>query len=641
MQLLKSISSEVFRKVASSKMYRGLTYLGSSQFTTLYGLNECIIDQKAIGVQHLYIDDFKEDLMHTACTVVKHKDKAYYGDRIKPKIGHADRLQSKKSMTEDHAIMVDVFEYPDFIKIDHAGAGENYLYFETELENKTDQTEQFQISSLAISQNGNQASTISYKKSWIYAMGNKYFALVQENAEQIRLSLDAPSGFMYHGIEDILYDKNYFEGKISSKLPIAMSLSQQIELKPKEKKTIRWAILISTDYDEIIKHIDAFIFENQLNSIKNYWRNWLYKANKASHFQEESNTMLVALKGALLNGFLPADLTGHYFANGKACFYVRDALMSARAFLYSGFYEEFESIITFLSGCQLKDNGEFYQRYNANQVPDEGANNNVFSQIDAVGYFTRVIADYYQLTSKMIVPYSYYQDIINSLNHVSKKNGLYGPEGGVNEGVYGPAYIISTNMFIVGGLYGASKLALSLNHSDDAHAWLSMAKNMQTHIENTFLEENYYPYGYVEYHNEVIKRYDTPQLLSMSLGYPLTKNYIKNYETLLNISSYFTYGIGYSEQEYHNGPWIFNTAAAAEVAYLTNDMPQYHHLMLWMIAHRNHYGLLPEAISATNEQIPFINPLMWANAEFITAAYASEIRNLRRKDHDSSKTVKI
>ena len=622
-------------------MYRGLTYLGSSQFTTLYGLNECIIDQKAIGVQHLYIQDFKEDLIHTACTVVTHQEKAYFGDRIKPKIGHPDRLQSKKSFVEEHAVMVDVFEYPDFIKIDRAGAGQHHLYFETELENKTERREQFQISSLVITQNGHHASVTSYRDALIYTLGNKHFSVVQQYAIDTRVSKDAPSGFMYHGIEDILYDKNHFDGKMDSTLPIAMSINQYIELEPKEKTTIKWVILIATSQDEIIHLIDTFKFENQLESIKAYWRKWLDQANKAIHYQDESNTMLVALKGALLHGFLPADLTGHYFANGKVCFYVRDALMGARAFLYAGFYDEFESVIRFLSECERKENGEFYQRYNANQLPDEGANNNVFSQIDAVGYFARVVADYYQLTKKMIVPYSYYQSIIHALNHVSRKNGLYGPEGGVNEGVYGPAYIVSTNMFIAGGLYGASDLALELDQKKDAEDWKLMAEQIQTHIERTFLDEQYYPYGYVDYHDEVIKKYDTPQLLSVSLGYPLTENYIKNYKNLLTISSFFSYGIGYSEQEYHHGPWIFNTAAAAEVAFLIGDMGNYQHLMLWMIAHRNHYGLLPEAIQATHEQTPFINPLMWANAEFVTAAYSREIKNLRRKNHDSGKTEKI
>ncbi|MBU1093226.1 MAG: hypothetical protein KKH01_02055 [Firmicutes bacterium] len=622
-------------------MYRGLTYLGSSQFTTSYGLNECIIDQKAIGVQHLYINDFKEDLIHSACTVVTHQEKAYFGDRIKPRIGHAQRVTSSKTYIEDHSVTVDVFSYPKFIKIDRVGAGKNHLTFETEIKNTTKDYQQFQVSSLVISSHGNHACVTSYRQSLIYALVNKYFAVIQQNGFDMRVSLDAPSGFAYHGIEDILYNKNHFEGQINSHLPIAMSINQNVDLKPDEKKTIRWAILVATDETEIRRLVDDYSFEDQLESIKSYWKKWLYNAKKTPHYQEESHTMLVALRGALLNGFLPADLTGHYFANGKACFYVRDALMGARAFLYSGFYDEYKSIIHFLTGCQLKENGEFFQRYNANQMPDEGANNNVSSQIDAIGYFARIIADDYALTKQMIVPYSYYQSMINSLKHISKKNGLFGPEGGVNEGVYGPAYIISTNMFIVGGLYGASYLANELNHADDADTWKNIAENIQSNIEQTFLEEQYYPYGYVSYHNEVIKRYDTPQLLSLSLGYPMTEHYIKNYQTLLNISNYFNYGIGYSEQEYHNGPWIFNTAAAAEVAFLTNDMSNYHHLMLWMIAHRNHYGLLPEAIQATDENIPFINPLMWANAEFITAAYIKEIENLRRKDHDSSKTVKI
>ena len=133
------------------------------------------------------------------------------------------------------------------------------------------------------------------------------------------------------------------------------------------------------------------------------------------------------------------------------------------------------------------------------------------------------------------------------------------------------------------------------------------------------------------YHNDIINRYDTPQLLSASLGYPITDNYKESFYTLLKYASYFEYGIGYSEQEYHDGPWIFNTAAASEVAYLIGDIENYKNLMNWIIKHQNGFGMNPEAIDAKNENNPFINPLMWANSEFVCAAYANIIKKLRNR----------
>jgi GH15 family glucan-1,4-alpha-glucosidase len=221
--------------------------------------------------------------------------------------------------------------------------------------------------------------------------------------------------------------------------------------------------------------------------------------------------------------------------------------------------------------------------------------------------------------------------MINILYQTNIKNGLYGPEGGVNEGVYGPAFIVSTNMFIAGGIKGAMYLADEFNQVELKEKWSSIYNDLQKSIENTFCSDRYYPYGYVTYHDDIIMRYDTPQLLSGSLGYPLSENYRKSYSSLLNKATYFDYGIGYSEQEYHDGPWIFNTAAAASVAYLLDDIDNYNFIMKWLVNHQNGYMMNPEAVDAKNENIPFINPLMWANSEFVVSSYANIIKELRKK----------
>ena len=77
--------------------YPGLTYLGSGLFASLYGQNETIVDQKAIGLQHLFIDNYQVDLIHTACSVVCSNQKAYFADRVKPLIGHPARIKSSYS----------------------------------------------------------------------------------------------------------------------------------------------------------------------------------------------------------------------------------------------------------------------------------------------------------------------------------------------------------------------------------------------------------------------------------------------------------------------------------------------------------------------------------------------------------------
>jgi GH15 family glucan-1,4-alpha-glucosidase len=611
--------------------YPGITYLGSGRFSSLYGLNETIVDQKAIGLQHLFIDNYQVDLIHTACTVVTLNETAYFGDRVKPRIGHPSRLKSKESSVVDHCLAKDVFVYDDFTKTDVAGANKNHLFFQTSITNTSDKSQLFSFSALVINQNNLQTKIKRKNEVVFYQSAGNHFAVMAQNVDYIYASLDAPSGFMYHGIEDILHHKNKLAEALEASTPISMSLNKEVLLAPGESYDYRWAIVVGSSERDVLDHIREVHFDFGLNDIVEFWTTWLNHSTLNSNYPVETKTMLIALKAANLNGLLPADLTGHYFAKGKVTFYVRDALMGSRAFLYAGYYEEFEQIINFLMACPIKENGEFYQRYNANKNPDEGANNNVYSQIDTIGYFCRVISDYYELSGKLLVDYKTIKRSVNALKAISRKNNLFGPEGGVNEGVFGPAYITSTNMFIVGGVLGAIHIAKVFSHLEDVIQWQKLVAETIQGIENTFLQDGYYAYGYVDYHDEILYKYDTPQFLSASLGYPITNNFVQNYYCLIKNASFFDYGIGYSEQEYHHGPWLFNTCAVAETAFLINDNQHYNKTMEWAINHLNGYGMLPEAIDATDESCSLINPLMWANAEFVCAAYINQIKKIREK----------
>lgn len=613
-------------------MYPGLTYIGTSRFSGLYGCNETIVDQKATGLQHLFIDDYKIDLIHTACSVLTVDDTTYFGDRIKPKRGHALRQKSDGSSVVHHCIYEDVFIYQNFTKTDRVTAfDEEYIYFESEIVNRSISDLHVKLSSLCITQNQNAYQVRKSDDLIVFSVKGKTFSMKAESTTKASITPDAPSGFMYKGIEELLYENSSDIQSLESNSAIAASLSDKRVIKPQETTTFRWVLIVGDDEDDCKSKAERFDFNGVLERSKKEWRKWLDRS-----YRPQAADALVALKAATLNGFLPADLTGHYFANNRVSFYVRDALMASRAFLYSNHIEEFKEIIAYLLDCPVKDNGEFYQRYNPDRLPDEGANNNVFSQIDAIGYFTRVVSDYYHMTGDVLVDFDRLNSIIGVLDQISTKKGLYGPEGGVNEGVYGPAYITSTNMFIAGGLLGAAHLAKSHGKSEYESKWKSAAMSIISSCEACFTKEGYYAYGYVDYHDDLVLRYDTPQLFGGSLGYPISESYKRNFAFLSKFGTYFGLGYGYSEQEYHNGPWIFNTAAAAQIAYMIQDNELYSAIMLWLKEHCNAYGLLPEAVDAREETKCFINPLMWANAEYVCCSYMDVISNCRGDQNECS-----
>ncbi len=95
----------------------------------------------------------------------------------------------------------------------------------------------------------------------------------------------------------------------------------------------------------------------------------------------------------------------------------------------------------------------------------------------------------------------------------------------------------------------------------------------------------------------------------------------KTHEYYKKNASYYNEGIGYSEQEYHHGPWIFNTCAGAQYSYLIGDYDHYETTLTWLRNHSNAYGLMPEAIDGEDESRCFINPLTWACSEYVAAVF--------------------
>jgi len=606
--------------------YPGLAYIGSGKISGLYGLNETIHDQKSIGLQHLYVDNYEEDIIYSALSILKVNDTCYYGDRIKPIKGHPRKQKSEKSYSENGFIFVDKFVYDDFSKTDSVYCVDDYkLTFNCDVVNTSNKPCEMELAALVVTRKGevvvskdNDILNFKFKNK---SLGIKCF----EKDVTYRLSIESPSGFMYHGIQDLLYDENYWEGKeFRSNESVACSVSKKVVLLPGETFSFRWMMDLSDEKD-------LSVYKGKSEGLK-YWNDWLGETNYS--LDKDMYTNLIALKAINMNGFLPADLTGHYFASNDIAFYVRDALHGAKAFLFCGFFDECKQVIKLVTGLERKKNHELYQRYNSKLIADEGANNNVFSQIDVIGYLLSIVVDYYELTGDLIVDIDSLMKEVNILDSINRKNGLYGPEGGVNEGVYGPAFITSTNIFIAAGLNRLLRLLEDLSDNSEYKEVVKEKLNSLIEaINNTVLEEGYYAYGFVEYHDDIVKRYDTPQLFGAGLGYPIDENYKKNFKVLTEIATYFDYGYGYSEQQYHDGPWLFNTCYAAQNAYILNDMKLYHNIINWIENHKNEYGLLPEAIDSRDENKSLINPLMWANSEYLCAKQSHIIKGLRNGEN--------
>ena len=606
--------------IKMDKLYSGIGIIGNERLSGIYGMNEGIIDAKGTGIQHLFLDTFDIDLIHSACTLVKIGDTIYYGNRKETKHGHQIHQKPIHSNMDLGFMMTDTFS-DGIIKQTNKtfSYNENKIVLDFDLTNITDYELDIEIYTYLIIRNDRKVEAKIINNNVITKIGSHVIGIKAEQNEAVYLVEESPTGFLYRTSNAVLYNVLKSED-LAVKNMIGVLIGQKRKIFKQEKVNFKWGMTFGNDEEDINAELNRFNLKDSYNEALKYWNNYLNRGNKIVNKEYEHITKAnqIAIKAAMINGFVPADLTGHYFSEGLPSYYARDSMMIARAFLLSGHLKEAKEVMNYLLNRARKETGEFYQRYNGRGEPSEGANNSVFQQLDSIGYFMKNVRDYYKLTGEMLVSQEEIKSLLDVLINCEKKNGMVGPEGGVNEGVYGPAFITSSNMFIYGGIKSSIELIESNEYKDRL---IRLNQEILNGIESTYLKDEGYMYGYVTYHHDLIKKYDTPVYFGVLYGFENTENMKKTHKFLVKNASYFNHGIGYSEQEYHHGPWLFNTCACAEYAFVNKDTKTYNDKLKWVVEHSNSYGLMPEAISADDETLPFINPLIWACAEFVSASY--------------------
>ncbi len=606
--------------------YPGLAIIGCDDLAGIYGVNEGITDAKGTGIQHLFHRGFGKDLVHSAVTLIKDGDNIYYGNRSENKGRHPVHLRPVSSEAKRGYIFTDSFECGGFSKSESAFSwGRANIGFDVEIKNNSNEKRELEIYAYVILRP--QAKRhIKRNGDYVVASGSDSNIRVQfPGAELCSMLQEGPTGFIYRLTNSVLRDQMADEPlNAGADMLCGILLGKKVILPANGKINSSWSMGFSDDSSSLENNI---ITPSQLTNNEiatRYWESYLsLGSNVKGKFKKLDRVNQVAIKSAIIAGFVPADLTGHYYANGLPCYYARDALMVARAFMSSGHLTEARQIIKYLQNREQKPSGEFYQRYDGNGNPSEGANNNVSRQLDSIGYFLRIVHDFERLSGERLVTNAEVANLAKVIIQAEKKNGLVGPEGGVNEGVFGPAFIVSSNMFIYGGLSAAIEL---IGEHPIINKIRQTLADILAGIESTFVEGEGYKYGYVTYHDDLIYKYDTPQYFGLLYGFPDTKNMRTTHQHLLRNASFFEHGIGYSEQEYHHGPWSFNTAACAQYAFKIGDLDTYKNKLLWLKNHCNAYGLMPEAFSADNSGQCYINPLVWACAEIVSALHLEDMR---------------
>lgn len=603
--------------------YPGIGYVGCEQLSGIYGVDGGIVDVKGTGLLHLFYKTYEIDLIHSACTMLKIEDKLYYGNKCEHKNTHQIHMKPSETKVLDGYVLSDAFLINEgkVLRQDYVSAfGENTIWFRSDITNLSDKAIIIKAYAYANVNPFEANHAYSSSESTYCHTGHSIVQIDMKKSQLGYVGLDAPTGFLYGATQSIFYDETRSMELSNNVASIYLLREQELVLESGEKKRVEWCLRVTDSSTPM----SPAVFEEFQVQEQAYWQQWFDEGqlNKLTAHAKLTKVNLCAMRASCLNGFVPADLTGHYYANNMPCYYARDAMMVARSFMMAGYYNAFEAIMMYLIGRNRKPNGEFYQRYNGLGEPDEGANNDVFHQLDSIGFFMYNIRKYYELTGKQLASFDVLKSLFQVLEQSDNKNGLIGIEGGVNEGVYGGAYITSSNAFISGGLKSYRRFVVERKELEHLEKIDKLIEQIDKGIDSAYLEdETRYCYGYVDYHNNLIKKYDTPIYFGVLYGWDSGMTMLNTHQYLKKHATYFDYGMGYSEQEYHHGPWLFNTAAAAQYAWLSDDKTYYDKAMSWMEAHANRYGLMVEAIDADNENNCFINPLTWACAEYVAASF--------------------
>lgn len=359
--------------------YPGIGIVGHESITALYGVDNGIIDWKGTGIQHFFHKSFEQDLIHSATTYIHHESDGQIelGNRLVSKNSHPIHHNPVASSVEDGFCFTTTFEsqvdkYLSWTERVYA-THQNQIVFETTFKNRGVSNHSLVVGGYVVLRNPN-FQKLSYDGSvCTWKNDQTKLAILGEQIDEIKFYKESPTGFVYRTLQQTFDNKNSDPiAEFTDETMIGIVSKKTINIPANQEMTIRWLISASSA-NEIFADdkINQTSWDNLLKRAKGDWKNWIKVGTLKieqfpNHLQKAIETNIIALKASLLDGFVPADITGHYYSNGSPSYYVRDALMIAKSLLVAGYYAEAKSIIIYAGSRKTKeDSGEFYQRYNA------------------------------------------------------------------------------------------------------------------------------------------------------------------------------------------------------------------------------------------------------------------------------------
>ncbi|MCE1189032.1 MAG: hypothetical protein LWX56_07810 [Ignavibacteria bacterium] len=387
---------------------------------------------------------------------------------------------------------------------------------------------------------------------------------------------------------------------------------------------------------------------NIAKAADNYWNRWIAKSTEllsdsltiSKALIESYKKTLYAVKAATIQGQIPADMTGQFVTNNMPQLYPRDAMMSARVFLLTGYIDEARSIIKFwLSGkVPMKSTGEFYARYDAYCSAVDGGSGARYDEPewDANGYAIQLIKLFHDKTGEWLCPKETLYLLADFLvAHIDGNGLLY--EGGIVEWT---AYLPTTNMVCSAALETAGIIAEKFGDSSISRKYSLASTKISDNLfymydlnRNTYAAVRFHGIkdgnkSIAEMNEKKIYLWDATMQFGFLWGYQnntmlqsTTKFYLDSITTIAGGVRYFEALDNGGLSAYGGDQFFFTTASLAQYLVKIKNTEQAIRLIGWMTNNSNIYGLMPERIYLNNTDCSEASPLSWCNAEYAAAIF--------------------
>jgi hypothetical protein len=418
-----------------------------------------------------------------------------------------------------------------------------------------------------------------------------------------------------------------------------VTISTPLTLPPGGERSYTFFFTAGTSDNEAIMKLFSAEAEDLYAQAEKYWTDWVAKANLRDfdneHYAQSVKANLYAARASILKGAVPADLTGQYVTNGMPQLYPRDAMMTARMFIKSGYPEIAAEILRFWLNPAIirKSPGEWYARYDAFGKPVDAGSGSPFDvpEWDAGAYAVLLQEKLSEYNIAVASKDELYEMLDFISTHIDTTGLLF--EGGIVER---PGYLAATNMTAAAALLTGAAHAARNNDPEQEQRYTSAGRTISESMPLLFDADTQTYLDYRPGTGTGERLWNTSTYFGILWGFPdhdhiaaSNRYYIRNHVKLNGGMQYFDT----PDQElarYSHDCFFFTTSAAAQYNAQYGDRLESLKMIHWMIDNANGYGLMPERIYLSGDSCSQASPLTWSAAEFVNtmlvAAHTGIIR---------------